>query len=925
MAYRSRSEAESPHQYDFGSFQGLPNPGAHPTNPNAPSSGTHQSVPNAPHPRPPPPAPALPPVPQQYTFVESQAGGSSRGPGTNQRRRPTPAPSSATQPSVEVRYTHSEPFYHRPAGNNMSRPGSRSTGAVVGGPSSPHGPGGATGNKESLPPTRTPVKKEPKQEKGSTRGPGTKRTPHGKNNKNSTQSKNTKKRNNHKTNGKKNNCHPGVSGGVPVPPEVAFIDAGTKAKAENKLEQALQCYQQACTIKPDYATGHYNIGTIYSEMGRFDDARKAFEQALQYNPGYAEVYCNLGVLYKTWNNTDQAIHYYQRCLSLDDACEQASCNLAIAFTDLGAQHQTAQSFDQAITMYEQALYYNPRNATAHYNLAVIYSHQGQANQAVSRYSLALTFDPTLPDVHVKLGLLYRDLLRYDQALVMFQRALRPNPQCAQLYNHLGLTFILKGEADQALHHLSRALELQPDSAETHGNLGLLYTAEGQLDKAMSAYDTGASAGFSRHVVHGRLMASTYQRLSAEDMFQAHTQWAHRWEQSHVVHHHDRPDPLSGSGAQHVKKEEGSVLRVGYLVSFLFAPETQAFVHGILAHHGPSVVVYCYTNHLDLALATSTLRDAPIQWRSLYQQTSECVAEGIRADQIDVLVDLNGHTLGNRLDVLLHRPAPIQVAYLGSPNTRGLSCLDYLVCDAITGAKDGQRFTETLLPLERCAFAYSPCESLRLLPSLESGCSVTFGYCGELASLTDEVVSVWARLLRELPSARLVVRAVIFQTAWVRGHVMDKFTAHGVTLGQVELKVLPVVMREVGLQDIDIFLDPWPVGSLLALCDALYLGIPVVSMQGSCYSHNRGKSILTALGMTDWVACDANDYVRIASHWARQPDALKEFRRSLPDLFAKSPVSDCPGLATALEQQYRRVYDLHTNSTQDDAPDAMEYF
>jgi len=571
-------------------------------------------------------------------------------------------------------------------------------------------------------------------------------------------------------------------------------------------------------------------------MGRLDEALENYEKAVTFNPSYAEAHCNMGVIYKQKQELEKAIACYCHCLDSNPQCEVASKNIAIAFTDMGAIAQTQNNIKLATEMYEEALYYNFQHATAHYNLAVLYTDQGRIHEAVMYYEQCILLEHPSPEAANNLGLLYKDLGRYHKAIAMYQSAIKKNSSFSPAHNNLCAVYIILGQLDKALEHVSKALELDPNFTEAHNNMGAAYFAEGQLDKAIECYNTCMQkAPESRGALHNRLLLANYQGQSPQEVFIHHQRHAGQWEgrgpsprQSHMPH---QDVPCA---------EQGLTLRVGYLVPDLFSPSMKAFFHGILPHHSDQCQIFCYTNILGVNLGLSQLDRLSVKWISVYQQSAEKIAHRIYEDRIDVLVDLSGHSTGNRLDVFLHKPAPIQIAYLGSMNTRGLTRIDYLLCDAVMAkCVDSQHFTEKLLVMDRCLFGYSPCHDIAPATTMSRDRLFTFGYSGDLASLTEDVIRVWSELLMSVPHSCLRLRSVAFNTPFTRGHILQRFEALHVPPSRLLLQGIRPAERLGALQDFDLFLDPWPVGSLLSLSDALSLGIPVVSMKGRSFAHNIG--------------------------------------------------------------------------------------
>lgn len=252
---------------------------------------------------------------------------------------------------------------------------------------------------------------------------------------------------------------------------------------------------------------------------------------------------------------------------------------------------------------------------------------------------------------------------------------------------------------------------------------------------------------------------------------------------------------------------------------------------------------------------------------------------IHQDQVDILIELTGHTAGNRLDVVAMKPAPIQITYLGYPNTTGLSTVDYRFTDELADPwNTTQRFTEELIRLPKCFLTYTAPQQpppVSPLPALTNK-FITFGSFNNLAKISQPVLMVWSAILRNIPNSRLVMKCKPFASAAVQQRILDQFIANGIDHSRIDL--LPLMQRSFdhlkAYELMDISLDSWPYAGTTTTCESLFMGVPVITLRGSCHSHNVGSSLLNQVGLGSWIAQNDHDYVQIAINHAKNFDRLQ---------------------------------------------------
>mmetsp|Transcript_37645 Transcript_37645/g.111342 ORF Transcript_37645/g.111342 Transcript_37645/m.111342 type:complete len:770 (-) Transcript_37645:253-2562(-) len=607
---------------------------------------------------------------------------------------------------------------------------------------------------------------------------------------------------------------------------LALADLGTRSKACGATVDALARYQQAVALNPRCAAAHYNLGVITSEMRQYDAALQHYERAIAIQPNYAQALCNVGVIYKERGDLELAVGCYERALAASPNFSIVQVNLAIALTDLGTKVKVEGRLDTAIELYERALSYHPKYTDAMYNLGVAFCEAGKADKAVFMYQLALNFNPMCAEAYNNLGVIYKERDNVERAVECYMAALSIRPNFPQSLNNLGVLYTSQGKSQEAFALLTAAIQSCPSYAEAYNNLGVLQRDVGAIADAITSYSRCLDiAPESRNAGQNRLLALNYIYQGEDPVVcKAHAQWGEQFQRLH-------PQLPPAPAPRDLDPER--TLVVGYVSPDLFTHSVSYFAEAPLSHHrtGSHVrhVVYCCTPKYDAK--TLRLRGlveaAGGLWRDAAAMSEAQLAEQVRADGVDILVELTGHTANNRLGTLAMRPAPVQVTWIGYPNSTGLSMVDYRLTDALCDPPDTkQTFVEELVRLPGCFLCYTPAHDapeVSSLPALSNG-YVTFGSFNNLAKITSQVIRCWARILTGVPESRLVMKNKPFACESAKLHFLNQLAVHGVDPSRVDL--LPLVAAN---QDhlsmyafMDISLDPFPYAGAGRRGDGLWL-------------------------------------------------------------------------------------------------------
>lgn len=534
------------------------------------------------------------------------------------------------------------------------------------------------------------------------------------------------------------------------------------------------------------------------------------------------------------------------------------------------------------------------------------------DKAVFMYQMAIAAAPQCAEAHNNLGVLHRERGNMEQALRCYEAALAVRPAFPQGLNNLAVMYTQQGRAEEAHNMLRAALMANPVYAEAHNNLGVLQRDVGDAAAAIESFEKCCELDpDNRNGGQNRLLALNYVHHGETELVcSAHAAWGQRFQQLHP--------PMPALTAADVDTTPGRRLVIGYISPDLYTHSVSYFAEAPITKFDPSrvhVIVYSVVPRPDekTARLKAAVQAAGGTWRDVAALPELELAEMVRHDKVDILVELTGHTAHNRLCVMARRPAPVQVTWIGYANSTGLTAIDYRFTDEACDPSDTeQTFTEELMRLPGCFLCYTPAwdaPPVAPLPALRNG-FLTFGSFNALAKQTPEVLSTWALLLRTLPGSRLVLKNKPFACPAVQQRYWTFFEEHGVTRDRVDLLPLaPATRDHLGQYSLmDVCLDPWPYAGTTTTAEALYMGVPCLTLVGKCHAHNVGASLMSIVGLGEgWVARSIEDYVAKAGELTADVGKLATLRAGLRERMLASPLCDAKRFMSELEDTYGRLW------------------
>ena len=570
-------------------------------------------------------------------------------------------------------------------------------------------------------------------------------------------------------------------------------------------------------------------------------------------------------------------------------------------------HREQGESDKAVDCYQQTLSLNPDYIDAHNNIGDLFIEQEKLLEAGNHLQEALALNPKHGETHYNFGKLREAQGQMDNALACWKRALElMKPDDARSYLKVGYMLKKRDRFTEAMNHFRQALALEPKLFDAHTNLANVLRDKGMINEAITHYKRALEIKpVSVMAHHSLLWALNYSSHDQATIFSEHQ----RFNEQYAL-------PLAASISPHLNAPEPQRrLKIGYVSGDFRRHSVAYFISEILAHHNhEQFEIVCYYNDRKVDKMTRQLQEYADNWVDCIDLSDEKLADKIRADQIDILVDLAGHTDGNRLLVFAMKPAPVQVSYLGYPNTTGLTAIDYRVTDNYADPKGIADYlnSEVSIRTANSYFCFCPnndCPDVNPLPFFQKN-YITFGSFNNYAKINSTILSIWTEILCQVPDSKLMIKTKVMNDQAVRQELENKLAHFGIEAERLIL-LGPIPSLKEALQayhQVDIGLDPSPFNGATTTCEALWMGVPVVTLVGETHSSRMGLSILSTLGLTELIAYTPEQYVELCVKLASDTDYLQQLRASMRERMLASPLMDYVNFTACLEAEYRKMWE-----------------
>ena len=657
---------------------------------------------------------------------------------------------------------------------------------------------------------------------------------------------------------------------------------------------ALDLIDRAISITADNFRFHLNRSLVLQQLGRLDEALASCDTALILKPDYARAMNSRGAILEGLKRVDEALDSYDRAVGLNPDYVEAFVSRGILLQDRGLLTEALASYDRAIAI-------EPRCAEAHNNRGLVMQRLSRFGDALDSFDRAIGLKVDYAEAFNNRGFILHRLGRFEDAITSYQSALTLAPDFLDALNNIGASFHRINRFEEALDSYNQALCIRPDSAEALCNRGQVLLVHGEIPEAIDCLRRAAEMTRNPAVHSAFIFGLNFDPSASAAIKQAERRnWAARYAagfvESILPHENHR--------------DRNRQLRVGYVSSYLRRNAATYSFGGVITNHSDDFYVVCYSDTAISDDVTVRIRNRADVWHDTAGLSDQQLADLIRRDRIDVLVDSVGHMAGNRLLVFARKPAPVQVTAWGEPTGTGLSVMDYLFADeALVPECERPLLAERIIHLPNFLGYWAP-DSVpppAPLPALRNG-YVTFGCFNRLEKLSHEAIVTWCAILRNLLGARLILKDKALENAAQCERVRHIFSENGVSPDRLTLlPELDVSSHFAAYNDVDIALDPFPHSGGMTTLDALWMGVPVVTCPGQTISSRLTAASLANLGQQKFICPDKSQYIQTALAIANDLKRLSALRSRLRGLIAASDFGDPVRYSRAVESAYRNVW------------------
>jgi protein O-GlcNAc transferase len=659
-----------------------------------------------------------------------------------------------------------------------------------------------------------------------------------------------------------------------------------------RRDQAKPLYRQALAVDPNNHAVMFMLAALLLETGELPEAVQLLSKATELAPTVAEYQNALGMAFSSSQRFPEAVAAFRRALEARPNYPDANCGLGRAL------HRQGEAAEAAVVL-AKAVEASPNFAPAHAELANALRACGDFDRALAAGERAVQVDPNYAWGHNILGMIQHDRKDYEAAFASFRRAIALNPQMSEAYLNVAQVRQSCGQLTQAIEALQKAAQIAPRDPRPMHNLGVVLSDIGAADEAVAAFSSALALNPAFAEAHSALLMTLnyHPGYTRRQRFDAHQQWGARYAGARRTIDNDRsPD---------------RVLRVGYVSPDFCGHPVSWFIEPILkAHDRGKVEVFCYSDVSRADDVTARLRSLPVAWREITALGHDAAAQRIRDDKIDVLVDLAGHTRRGRLLMFARRPAPVQVTYLGYPNTTGLAAMDYRLTDAYADppGESDEFHTEKLVRLPGGFLCYRPPADSPPVSKRQAG-TFTFGSFNNMAKLTSHAISLWSKILAAVAGSRLLLKNQSLGDPLVAQRIAEAFGRQGVERNRLELRP-PAVETADHLRvydEVDIALDTFPYNGTTTTCEGLWMGVPVVTLAGDTHAGRVGASLLHQVGLAELIGNSPEEYVRLAVELAGDPSRREILRAGMRDRLRASSLLNAERIAAEIESAYTSMW------------------
>ncbi len=672
-----------------------------------------------------------------------------------------------------------------------------------------------------------------------------------------------------------------------------YVATGRFTEAEKQFSQLYKSDSSNPTVLFEYAN-------VLVSLKKYDLAECIYKELLKKDPTSQHGLNNFAVMLIDMGKNQEALPILQDIIVKDPLNHLAVANLGLVYENL-------KRYDEAILAYKRSGEIAPDYPVSYFNMGNVYLKLNQKELAQKTFESVVERFPNYHYAKNALGKLYMEAKLFEESERIYKASIAVEPRDNYAaYSSLALLYRDWQRFDESEQMTLKSIEANPTSGDPHNTLGWVLSDCARYEEAEAAFRAGLKKEPGDYNIHSNLlMLLTYSmQLGHKDLFDAHCQYGrqHTKKDKHLLR------PLE------VERKPYKKLRIGYVSPDFKCHVVRNFIQPIIQlHDRDKVEVFCYANVEKPDFVTEIIYNFTDHWLNIWNMSALDVANKIREDKIDVLIELAGHSANNRLDVFGYAPAPVQVSYLGYITTTGVPEIEYRITDHIMNPLDTRElYTEKLYRLPRCYKTYEPAPheppvNLEVSPAGK----VIFGSLHRIAKLTPSTVELWSRLLKALPESKLLLARHELRFKNNRNGVIASFAKCGIPAEKLILDDTYGYKTHMEIyRKIDIGLDPIPVVGGATTAEAMWMGVPVLTYQGEAFRERISSSLLNAVGLDDLIATSKQEFVEKAVAFANDYHKRLYIRSTMRERFKNSPLGDSKELATALEDAYMDMWHLY---------------
>jgi protein O-GlcNAc transferase len=670
---------------------------------------------------------------------------------------------------------------------------------------------------------------------------------------------------------------------------------GLALQRAGQLDEAVASQRRALALDPALTDLHGTLAAALHALGQHNAAAESYRRALIIQKQDADLHKGLSDVLRAARQFEPAAASARQAVALRPHSADMHLGLAIALHGMGDLAGAADSFRQVLAI-------APDHVDARFDLGNLLLRLGQHEEATACYRLVLELRPDHFDAHAQLAACLRHLKQFDAAVASYQRALATVPDDPKALHDLGITLLLSGKFESARVSLERARELSPADERILGSLAHCYFEMGLLEQALQLALARMKLAPDSPVAHSAMLfILSHHSTDPAVLTGEHFKFGQRWEAAYL-----------GNRAGHGnERDPGRRLRVGFVSADLYHHAVARFIEPIFAalQHSEQLTVHVYYNNVIDDLLTQRMRGYIEHWHPVAHLDDDALERQIRADGIDILVDLSGHSNANRLPVFARKPAPLQASWIGYAGTTGLQAVDYYIADQyyVPEGRYDDQFTEKIvrLPLIAPFMPELDAPPVTPLPALANG-YLTFGSFHRASKLNRDVIGLWAQALRAVPDSKMLLGGLREgdQTA-----LLEWFDAEGIDRSRLLLRQRTSVHGFLAQHhEVDVCFSPFPYTGATTVCHALWMGVPTLTTVGATNPSHSSVCYLAHLGLSSFLADDVPSFVALAQFLAANLPTLAAMRAGMRERFTNSVVG-YPGIAAGgVEYAFRLMWE-----------------